>query len=659
MLTCASLPTANTTQQVAILEANPTCAQSFITLLEQTPTTYRDAFITLVRSPNVSDEIFSIVYDEVRFSRFRFDAATVDYLYANFPGAVAACTNNFRCGDWNTFILSAMYRGEMYRCPTLTGLSEPALLAIVPYGDYYCTESVASSLAPVSSASTITSLLTTLSTHARGWSRRNAIRIIGRFAERPSGDPARTLVLVTQVSTAAEARLSVDLEANVLHDCIWVLDSFFYPYLAMQPELEAIALGTAFDTTLRFRAAAALSRLINSKAGVLSAGDQAYLTSALSANDEWVRAQAAYTIEVMPAAKLTPSITSALTMTLQTAYAAELVLNPKVYMARALDRLNGTMLTGTLQTTYEQQHLGNRADAGTYTIRSGLDAGALPGFLSLMSDEATAFHDILGANFNAPVANDPNPGMTLMLFATRARYQEYMDAFVGYGSSAGGLYLEASGTLYTYERTPAESIYTVRELIQHEFGHYLQGRFVYPGLWSDPGYHTQPRGWADEGFAEVLGGLAFDGGTYAIRGRPQHVSAICAAQPFRQLNDLTTQRIGYDQAGVFDYSNGWALNYWLFTQERTKAQALFTSLRSLTYTQPTWASVAGFASMSAAQSSWHGVLSGWCTNGGPAGPGGVPASLRPIFAPNDSVCREVERATSIPNVLPPRGPLPQ
>ena len=138
----------------------------------------------------------------------------------------------------------------------------------------------------------------------------------------------------------------------------------------------------------------------------------------------------------------------------------------------------------------------------------------------LLDAERAAFPMVLGgAPFDTAVASDPNPTMTLVVFATRAEYQEYMESFVGYGSAAGGLYLERVGTLYTWQRTPAESRFTLEELIQHEYGHYLQGRHVYPGLFGDPGDFDQPRGWADEGFAEVLAGLVFASGSSASAGR--------------------------------------------------------------------------------------------------------------------------------------------
>nr|WP_257143894.1 collagenase [Bacillus pseudomycoides] len=43
--------------------------------------------------------------------------------------------------------------------------------------------------------------------------------------------------------------------------------------------------------------------------------------------------------------------------------------------------------------------------------------------------------------------------------------------------------IEGIGTLFTYERTPQQSIFSLEELFRHEFTHYLQGRYEVPRLW--------------------------------------------------------------------------------------------------------------------------------------------------------------------------------
>lgn len=41
------------------------------------------------------------------------------------------------------------------------------------------------------------------------------------------------------------------------------------------------------------------------------------------------------------------------------------------------------------------------------------------------------------------------------------------------------------GTFFTYERTTEVSIYRLEVLFRHEFTHYLQGRYVIPGLFGE------------------------------------------------------------------------------------------------------------------------------------------------------------------------------
>ena len=71
----------------------------------------------------------------------------------------------------------------------------------------------------------------------------------------------------------------------------------------------------------------------------------------------------------------------------------------------------------------------------------------------------------------------------------------------------GGIYIESWGTFFTYERTSQESIYTLEELFRHEYTHYLQGRYLVPGLWGQhPIYNNERLTWYEEGQAELLSG---------------------------------------------------------------------------------------------------------------------------------------------------------
>ena len=69
--------------------------------------------------------------------------------------------------------------------------------------------------------------------------------------------------------------------------------------------------------------------------------------------------------------------------------------------------------------------------------------------------------------------------LTMVIYNSPAEYQ-FNRQLYGYETNNGGLYIEGTGTFFTYERTPEESIYSLEELFRHEFTHYLQGRYEVP-----------------------------------------------------------------------------------------------------------------------------------------------------------------------------------
>ena len=106
-----------------------------------------------------------------------------------------------------------------------------------------------------------------------------------------------------------------------------------------------------------------------------------------------------------------------------------------------------------------------------------------------------------------PVPDDPNPVLKIYLYATRKDYTDYHSFIFGISSDNGGIYIESDGTFYTYQRTSAESIYSLQELFRHEYTHYLQGRFLEPGLFGeDPFYDNDRLTYFDEGSAEFFAG---------------------------------------------------------------------------------------------------------------------------------------------------------
>jgi hypothetical protein len=612
---CNELVTADTSTQLSIVESEPNCAKTFIYLLEEKPFNYLDAFYRLIPSRAATDALFIAVYEEQIAARFLFSPDVVDDLYSNLPAAISACVDYDRCSDWSKWPLTALYSGEMYQCPDLSRLDEAGLLQSLPYGDYSCTELTAKALRSFASESTISQLSDLSRNHQWDWSRRNAVRVLGRFAEFPESEVAHVLVMDKYTNTVQDTlvnRLETDTAKEVLYDTIWVLDSFFYPNFEMQPQLEDISLKTDFDVNLRFRAMAAISRLVNAKSGLISEHDIDFLIRLLQSDNVWIRAQAAFTFQVLDEQHLDESRRTLIKEAIQAAWTDEEQLIGRAYLAHALDRYFGTTYHDELREGYERTHLLNSMSGGNILISSGLPEEKLDSFLTLIQGEQQAFFDFFGQLFETPVVSDTNHTITLKLFVTKAEYQDYMNAFVGHAAGAGGIYVERDGTFYTYQREAEQSAFTVEELIQHEFGHYLQGRYVFPGLWTDPNYHEEPKAWADEGLSEFLASFTFDeNGNYTYSTRDVHLDKLCNA-PRRDLASLLGQREGYDQHGTFDYANGWSFIFYLITKRFGSAVNLFTSFRDGSYTLENFAEIAGVSSVSELEREWHSTIDWWC-----------------------------------------------
>ena len=72
-----------------------------------------------------------------------------------------------------------------------------------------------------------------------------------------------------------------------------------------------------------------------------------------------------------------------------------------------------------------------------------------------------------------PVENDPNSELFFKIYGTKEEYQTWQSFLYGLSSNNGGIYIEQWGTIFTYQRTPLESIYTLDDLVRHEYVHFL------------------------------------------------------------------------------------------------------------------------------------------------------------------------------------------
>ena len=106
-----------------------------------------------------------------------------------------------------------------------------------------------------------------------------------------------------------------------------------------------------------------------------------------------------------------------------------------------------------------------------------------------------------------PVDGDPNHNITMIIYGSRDDYRQYQPLIYGLSSNNGGIYIEQWGKFFTYERTPEESIYTLEELVRHEYVHYLVGRHLVFDMWGENDFYDDSRlTWFNEGLAEFLAG---------------------------------------------------------------------------------------------------------------------------------------------------------
>lgn len=605
------------------VKANRGCAEPLVDLLIEAPDSYLDAFYALVPTAEATEDLWFAVDTAMRADNFRFGPSVVDNLWQNLPDAIEQCTARRRCDDWKTYILVPLLAGEMYRCPAnLDEIDETALLESTPYGNYFCTEDTATALAQIASQETITTLLTIASESDQGWSRRNGLRVLGRFAELGAENDAGKLVLETardDVEAMVLERLLNERDFSSLEDLVWITDSHLFPFFDAQPLLERLVIDTTLSELITFRAMAGVTRLLTQKDG-LSQRDLDFVLARLNAEEmPFIRAQAARTLIVLQSGQVSGQSQEAqIVAFLEQRLTFEEEFMVLVALQEALDLYKGTNELQALKDEYEADHLAASLTEDPITILSGLAQDELPNFLMRMQNTEAAFYDVLGEPFDTPVEDDPTEAMTLLLFDTRERYREYMDAFVGFGSQFGGLYIEKDATLYTFQRTADESNFTIEHLVQHEFTHYLTGRYVFPNLWTDPGFHEQPKGWLDEGTAEYFGLTVFDeDGAHSQPLADARLDTICrTGSSHTGLSELINRRAGYDQPGVFDYDYAWAFMHYLLENRVPIALRVFDEYRADAYVVEEFASIAGVPSIDSLEEAWHSVMDGWCEERG-------------------------------------------
>ncbi|MEE1756482.1 collagenase [Streptomyces sp. SP18CS02] len=167
-------------------------------------------------------------------------------------------------------------------------------------------------------------------------------------------------------------------------------------------------------------------------------------------------------------------------------------------------------------------------DRGAIKVRTGLDGATVDQLYYASKQVKAQFQRVLGTE--APLAGDTNTVLTVVLYASRADYENYHPLLTGMDTDNGGIYIERGATFYTYQRrVPQDSSLTLEELFRHEYVHYLNGRFAVPGYFGEgPWYEADRTTAMDEGTAEFFAGATRDDGVAVRRSLVRSVIADTA-----------------------------------------------------------------------------------------------------------------------------------
>ena len=169
------------------------------------------------------------------------------------------------------------------------------------------------------------------------------------------------------------------------------------------------------------------------------------------------------------------------------------------------------------------------------------------------------------AQFMRVVQNDkaleegnPDDILTVVIYNSPEEYK--LNRIInGFSTDNGGIYIENIGTFFTYERTPEESIYTLEELFRHEFTHYLQGRYVVPGMWGQGEFYQEGvLTWYEEGTAEFFAGSTRTDGI-----KPR--KSVTQGLAYDRNNRMSLYDVLHAKYGSWDFYNyGFALSNYMY-----------------------------------------------------------------------------------------------
>jgi hypothetical protein len=164
-----------------------------------------------------------------------------------------------------------------------------------------------------------------------------------------------------------------------------------------------------------------------------------------------------------------------------------------------LDQLRDDVMAIALPNTFIH-------DGGRLIFRTAISAADAAELVDAIREVDSQF--FRKSTYLSPVPGDVNEVLTLVIYGSPADYGQYQPFLFGLPTNNGGIFIEGDSHLYTYDRTPAESIYTLEELLRHEYTHYIDSRYLITGSFGQAGtlYDNNRMVWHNEGLAEFMVG---------------------------------------------------------------------------------------------------------------------------------------------------------
>ncbi|MGW4701637.1 collagenase [Streptomyces sp. NPDC004285] len=218
-------------------------------------------------------------------------------------------------------------------------------------------------------------------------------------------------------------------------------------------------------------------------------------------------------------------------------------------------------------------------DNGGIKVRTALDRATVDQLYYASKQVKSQFHRVIGTD--QPLAGDTNATLNIVLYASRADYENYHPILTGMDTNNGGIYIERGATFYTYQRrVPQDSSLTLEELFRHEYTHYLNGRWAVPGSFGEGPWYQGDRTTAmDEGTAEFFDGATRDNGIAVrkslVRGIINDTAGGGPRMNVRQILNATYAGDGfrfYNYAGTFFE--------FLWTERPSLLREMYTNLRA-------------------------------------------------------------------------------